>query len=78
MEIGGGISGDLFLLCFVLPMGLVAAAVITPLTLFFIRLLNATWLDKEWRAGRAFAAKHAFPFDWEQSIRDFHRRQSSQ
>jgi hypothetical protein len=67
-----------FLILFFIPVGVGASIVIAPLTLCIIRLLNETWLDKEWRAGRAFAAKQAVPFNWEQSIREFHRRQAPQ
>jgi hypothetical protein len=58
---------------FVLPVLLLTA----PLILCFIRLLNETLLDKQWRVGERSPAEQAALLDWEQSIRDFHRCQSA-
>jgi hypothetical protein len=49
-----------------------------PFLLCFIRFLNETLLDKQWRAGERSPAQQAALLDWEASIRDFHRRQSPQ
>ncbi len=48
-----------------------------PLTLCFIRFLNETWLDAEWRAKRRSHAEQAALLDWEASIKDFHHQQSA-
>ena len=48
---GDVIGGDLGkLVVFLVTVGIVVLA--APVVLFFIRLLNQTWLDEDWRAAR--------------------------
>jgi hypothetical protein len=66
--------GLIVTICFLVPPVLMLSA---PFLLCFTRLLNESLLDKQWRAGECSPAEQAALLDWEQSIRDFHFRQSA-
>ena len=70
-------DGDFRILatCLVVVPTLLLAA---PFLLCFIRLLNETLLDKQWRVSERSPAEQAALLDWEASIRDFHGRQAAQ
>jgi hypothetical protein len=68
------ISLTIIVIYVLLPVLLLSA----PFLLCFIRLLNETLLDKQWRVGERSPEEQAALLDWEASIRDFHRRQAPQ
>jgi hypothetical protein len=68
------ISLTIIVIYVLLPVLLLSA----PFLLCFIRLLNETLLDKQWRVGERSPAEQAALLDWEASIRDFHHRRAPQ
>ena len=69
----GSVDIILVFFLFILPVLLLTS----PLILCFIRFLNETWLDEEWRIKKRTPAEQAALLDWEASIRDFHLQQSA-